>query len=389
MKHKIILAFILLIFFGCKKTEDISQNKKKIEGSVQKGPFSIGTNITINELNQDLSQTGRTFTTQISDNSGHFAINNINLSSNYISLRADGFYFNEVLGLPSKAQITLNAISYISDKNVINVNILSHLEKPRVEYLLEHGVNFSDAKSQAQAEVLNVFNLESPNFEPSEDLNIIKEGENNAILLAISVILQGFRKEGELSEILSIISNDLKEDGVFENIALGSQLINHAVYLNTASIRTNLENRYLGQNINATIPNFEKYITHFIDSSDFEVTETLIRYPTTGNFGDNILDLNKTNYEGQIFSLRATLVEGASLKIKITSLSQNPWNYTLGSNINWSITLYDEINHSQYFTIIEPDQNSDLLILFDTGSYLVEYYEMGSILPTRSKIITK
>jgi hypothetical protein len=201
--------------------------------------------------------------------------------------------------------------------------------------------------------------------------------------------LQGFRKEGELSEILSIISNDLKEDGVFENNALGSKLINHAVYLNTASIRTNLENRYLGQNINATIPNFEKYITHFIDSSDFEVTETLIGYPPTGIFGDNILDLDKTNYEGQTFSLRATLVDGASLKIKITSLSQNPWLYTLGSNINWSITLYDYINHSQYFTIIEPDQNSDLQMLFDAGSYLVEYYEMGSILPTRSKIITK
>jgi hypothetical protein len=389
MKQKLILVVLFFLFFGCKKTENPLENKKKIEGSVQKGPFAIGTNITINELNQDLSQTGRTFTTQISDKSGHFSINNINLSSDYISLRADGFYFNEVLGLPSKAQITLNAISDISDKNIINVNILSHLEKPRVEYLIEHGISFSDAKVQAQAEVLNVFNLESPNFEPSEDLNIVEEGESNAILLAISVILQGFRKEGELSEILSIISNDLKEDGVFENNALGSKLINHAVYLNTASIRTNLENRYLGQNINATIPNFEKYITHFIDSSDFEVTETLIGYPPTGIFGDNILDLDKTNYEGQTFSLRATLVDGASLKIKITSLSQNPWLYTLGSNINWSITLYDYINHSQYFTIIEPDQNSDLQMLFDAGSYLVEYYEMGSILPTRSKIITK
>ncbi len=389
MKQKIILALFLLIFFGCKKTENPLENKKKIEGSVQKGPFTVGTNVTINELNADLSQTGRTFSTQINNNSGGFSINNISLSSDFISLRADGFYFNEVLGKQSNSQITLNAISNISDKNIVNVNILSHLEKPRVEYLLTHGVSFSDAKIQAQGEVLKIFNFISADFEPSELLDISKDGESNAILLAISIILQGYRKEGELTEILSIISNDLKEDGTFENNLLGSRLINHAVYLNTNTIRNNLETRYLVQGLTPIVPNFEKYITHFIDSSGFQVTETLIKYPPTGNFGPNILELDQTNYEGREFSLRATLVEGASLKIKITSLSGNPWHYYFGTNINWLVTLYDEINHLQYFTVIEPDQNSDLLVLFDAGSYLVEYYEMGSLLPTRSKIITK
>ena len=391
MKNILFLLFISFIFLSsCSKDDDITSIKKDtITGFVQKGPFNNGTSITINELDADLSQTGKTYNTQIVNSQGSFEINNIELVSNYASFRADGFYFNEILGEQSTSQITLYALSDISDKSNVNVNVLSHLEKARVEYLISHGSDFQDAKIQALGEILDVFKFNLNIKGSSEFLNIAKDGDSNAILLASSLILQGYRTEGELTELLSNISTDLKEDGVLNNTILGSQMMNHAVFLDTAAIRNNLENRYSELGIEVNIPNFEKYIKRFIDSADFEITQSLIEYPQDGLYGQNILDLSRTTYSGSEFSLAANLPNGTKLKIKITALGAGMWYYAVNSVNNWSITRFDEVAKSQYFTAIESDRSCDLEMLFDTGEFIVEYFEMDSDIPTRIKTIKR
>ncbi len=391
MKNILFLLFIAFIFFSsCSKDDDITPIKKDtITGFVQKGPFNNGTSITINELDADLSQTGKTYNTQIVNSQGSFEINNIELVSNYASFRADGFYFNEILGAQSTSQITLYALSDISDKSNININILSHLEKARVEYLISRGSDFQDAKIQALGEILDVFKFNLNIKGSSEFLNISKDGDSNAILLASSLILQGYRTEGELTELLSNISTDLKEDGVLNNTILGSQMMNHAVFLDTSVIRNNLENRYSELGIEVNIPNFEKYIKRFIDSADFEITQSLIEYPQDGLYGQNILDLSRIIYSGSEFSLAANLPNGTKLKIKITALGAGMWYYAVNSVNNWSITRFDEVAKSQYFTAIESDRSCDLEMLFDTGEFIVEYFEMDSDIPSRIKTITR
>ncbi|MBU1368964.1 MAG: hypothetical protein KJ578_00120 [Bacteroidetes bacterium] len=394
MKAKsIILSIIITAIFilnSCSKDEKSIPiiKKEHISGFVQKGPFINGTSISINELNADLSQTGKMYNTQITDNKGSFEIGNIELVSNYISLRADGFYFNEILGEQSTSQITLYALSDISDKTTVNTNVLSHLEKPRVEYLESQGVVFSEAKSQAQSEILDIFNISTPLTESSEVLDISQDGDNNAILLATSLILQGYRTEAEVTELLSNISTDIREDGALTNNSIGSQLINHAIYLDTTSIRNNLVDRYSDLGVNAEIPYFEKYIRNFIDSTTFEITENLIEYPTTGLYGENILDLEKESYNGENFSLAADLAMGTELKIKITALGTGFWFFTDDSSTNWLITQFDDVTKSQYFTAIDSDKSCDLNIQFNSGTFLIEYFEMGVSEPNRTKIIT-
>jgi hypothetical protein len=112
------------------------------------------------------------------------------------------------------------------------VNILSHLEKTRVEYLVSQGMDFSEAKTQAQSEVLGIFNMDAAPSESSELLDISMEGNGHAQLLAASVILKGYRSEAEMTELLSEIGTDLREDGTLDNAELGSQWVNHAVFLN-------------------------------------------------------------------------------------------------------------------------------------------------------------
>ncbi|MBP7496853.1 MAG: hypothetical protein KA792_04230 [Bacteroidales bacterium] len=404
----VIFIFAIAIFAGCKKDEINKNNSQtttgNIKGYAQKGPFIEGSAVTVYDLQSDLSQSGKSFNAQITDNKGTFELNGLSLSSDYINLRADGFYFNEVSGQLSASQITLYAISDISDKKTINVNLLTHLEKSRVEYLFNSGKSFSDSKKQAQKEILDIFNIQQDSImKSSENLNIAEAGDDNAVLLAISSILQGFRSEGELTGLLSNISRDIKTDGILNDTALGSELINHTIYLDTNSIKNNLIKRYKETRVTPDIPYFGKYIKGFISKTKFPVTKGLITYPATGLNGENILSLSKNEYKGGesitdvTFSLAAHLTKGTALKIKITAKTIIPpdtgsvntvpiWYYNADNKINWYITTFD--SYTQTFTAIESGKSCDLKMYFDKGTFLIEYFEMNSNQPTRTKTIT-
>jgi len=316
-----------------------------------------------------------------------------------VSLRADGFYFNEISGEQSASQITLNALSDISGESEININILTHLEKSRVEYLMNNGKSFAQSKSQAQQEILAIFNIEKNDIKTSENLNLSEGGDDNGILLAISSILQGYRSESELTELLSNISNEIKEDGTMDSEALGSLLINHAINLDTVAIKDNLAQRYSDIGATANIPVFGKYISNFISKTNFVVTQVPLSYPETGINGDNILSLAKTTYSSGIdftHSLAAQLASGTSLKIKISSIftyddtgavTKPMWYRFSGSEINWSVSDFDFDSYSQTFTAIESGKSCDLKMFFEQGSFLIEYYEMNATVPTRTKTI--
>ncbi len=405
-----LLILVNILLTNCQKDNSTQGSVQNVTGYVQKGPFINGSSVTVYDLQSNLSASGKSFNTQIIDNKGTFELNDISLSSNYIGLRADGFYFNEVSGEQSNAQITLNALADISGKSEINVNVLTHLEKPRVEYLMKGGMTFADAKNQAQKEILNIFEITKSDVKASENLNIAENGDDNGILLAVSAILQGYRSESEMTELLSNISNDIRDDGVLSSQPLGSALINHAVMINPVSVKSNLSKRYGDIGVSANIPDFGKYVSNFISETKFVMTQSLITYPETGINGDNILSLSRTAYgtrPNTSLSLAAQLAKGTALKIKITSLSADTttvshtgtsqgtnterkatWFYALGSNVNWTISDFDLTNYSQTFTANESDKACNLGISFDKGSFLIEYYEMNSATPNRTKTIT-
>jgi hypothetical protein len=402
----IMLAMIMMLTNCGRNSDPLQTTIKNVTGFAQKGPFINGSSVTVYDLKSDLSPTGSSYNSQITDNKGSFQLSDIPLSSDYVSLRVDGFYFNEISGQQSKSQITLYALSDISGKTDINVNILTDLERSRVEYLMKNGKSFTDSKAQAQKEILEIFNIEKSDIQASENLNISQTGDDNAILLAISSILQGYRSESELTELLSNVRNDIKEDGILNSSALGSELINHAVILDTASIRHNLAKRFSDLGASAIIPGFSKYISGFISKTKFVITGNNITYPATGLYGDNILSLSKTSYTGGLeitHSLAAQTPNGVPLKIKITpvltakssaaqadSVTPAPipsWYYVYGTSNNWSISIYDNTNHSQTFTIVEANKASDLSMYFEKGSFLLEYFESSSSSPTRRKTI--
>jgi hypothetical protein len=259
MPGAIVLILITLSFpTSCNK--DTVIKKEKISGNVQKGPYLIGTSVEMYELNSSLEQTGKHFRTQVSDNSGFFEISNVTLSSEYVEFYAHGTYYDEVAGGIPVASLDLSAISDITDKTTVNINILTHLEKERVKYLVSQGRKFSEAKDSAQTEIMAIFGLNEESPDPSESLNISQESMNNAILIAISMILQGKRNPTDLTVLLSAISKDIREDGVLNDESIKSSLRNQVLDINPANIRSNLVNRYQELGVEAAIPEFEKYL---------------------------------------------------------------------------------------------------------------------------------
>lgn len=383
-----LLLLAMLIINSCSKdeTSDPPQTiRKSLTGTVQKGPFVSGSAITVYDLLADLSPTGKSFNTQINDNGGTFVINNIPLSSSFVNLRADGFYYNEVTGVQSSSQITLYSISELSAEGNINVNLLTHLEKPRVEYLISQGKSFAEAKQLAQSEVLQIFNISTESMPFSEYLDISKSGEANAILLAVSSILQGFRTESELTSLVSGIRNDITTDGVLSSSVLGSSLINHAVSLDTVTIRQNLIKRYEELGLPMVTGDFGNHISHFILSTAYVVTGTVIEYPLRGVGNENILSINDTAYWGGGKSITAKLPKGTSLKVTIQPVNGAAMPmYQLGTNHNWKVSSSSTI---ATLTAIEADNYCDVSIALSAGKYVIQYFESSSATPSRTKTI--
>lgn len=270
----LILFLLILLFTSCENDNEFKDSftMDKVNGYVQKGPFLNGTAVTISELSEDLVPTGNNYPSQILDNRGTFEVKDVKLNSLFVEVKAEGYYFNEVSNSNSTAPLTLFALSDLKNRSNLNVNVLSSLEKGRVNYLVSNGSSFIDAKKQAQGEILDIFEIEKSEIEASELLDISKQGEDHAILLAISVILQGNLSVPDFSELLANISTDIREDGILNSKTLGSMLINNAKVLQPDQIRKNLEARYETLGLSVTIPDFEKYIQQFIANTDFEYT---------------------------------------------------------------------------------------------------------------------
>jgi N-acetylneuraminic acid mutarotase len=265
----LIFATILALAFGlmlsCSKSESddtpSSASAVTVSGIVQKGPYVQGTEITVRELDSSMTPTGNTFTGTIDDNAGSFSIKGT-LANKIAELAADGYYFNEVSGALSTSKLSLQAFSDLTDSSSVNVNLMTHLEKKRVEYLMDNSkMTFAAAKTQAQTEIMKIFNIENVTLGNSETLDISKSGDGNAVLLAISAILQSDKTEAELTELLSTINTDIRTDGTLDSTTTKATLVTAMEYLKSrrSTIRSNIESRYSDLGISATIPAFESY----------------------------------------------------------------------------------------------------------------------------------
>jgi hypothetical protein len=302
-----ILALAFGLMLSCSNTDDTStatddtstSTAITVSGKVQKGPYVQGTEITVRELDSSMIPTGNTFTGTIDDNTGSFSIKGT-LANKIAELAADGYYFNEVSGALSTSKLSLQAFSDLTDSSSVNVNLMTHLEKKRVEYLMDNSkMTFAAAKTQAQAEIMKIFNIDNVTLGNSETLDISKSGDGNAVLLAISAILQSDKTEAELTELLSTINTDIRTDGTLDSTTTKATLVTAMDYLKSrrSTIRSNIESRYSNLGISATIPAFESY------AFKLDITAPTLAASTTNDTdnGTVVIDGGTSPYDNETF----------------------------------------------------------------------------------------
>ncbi len=196
-------------------TVDCVIKNREIAGVTQKGPFLTGSSLTVQELDgETLAQTGKSFRTRVNSDQGDFVLGGVSLVSPYALLEVNGYYLNEVTWEKSDGMIALNALTDLSDRSHVNVNILTHLTVDRILTLIRRdGKTFAEAKKQAEREVLESFGFTGV-IESSEELNLFEEG-NGLVLLAISVLMQGERAEAEFSELLAKATIAFADSGIW------------------------------------------------------------------------------------------------------------------------------------------------------------------------------
>lgn len=240
----------------------VAVDNKTIGGVSQKGPFVTGSAVKLYELDgKTYAQTGRNFTGKIASDDGKFSVSSVTLASQYALLEANGYFRNEVTGGKSSGTVTLNALTDLSDREKVNINLLTHLEYERALYLVSTGINVPAAKKQAEAEIFNAFGIRGE-FDNSEDLDIFSNGEGNAALLAFSVLMLRDLSEADLTELLTKFATDIEKDGSWDDEATKAKIADWAQSWDLTGgleiIRGNIERWNLG-----TVPDFEKYVRNF------------------------------------------------------------------------------------------------------------------------------
>src|SRR5574344_1288311 len=244
----------------------VSVKLASLSGQVQKGPFIKGSRVTAYELEngQTLAQTGKNFTGVIQSDNGKFDISTVTLASQYAILEATGYFRSEVTGGKSNSQLTLRAITDLTSRSTVNVNLLTHLEYDRVEYLVKtEGMRVLAAKKQAEKEVFAAFGIDAETFGYSEDLSVLDTGDANAALLAVSILLLRNNSDADLTQELTEFSQDLAADGAWDDAETKSAIADWAHALDSADHFAAFRKNVSGWGISGTVPAFEKYMTVF------------------------------------------------------------------------------------------------------------------------------
>lgn len=265
-------------------------------GTAEKGPFLHGTTVKVIELDsmQRLADSKRAFETCVSSTDGSFAFENANLISPYVRVEATGYYRNELTGGLSSSMVTLNALTDLTNRDTVNVNMLTHLAAPRVRKLVEDSGNnqpIGAMGARALNDVLSAFEINlgggaggfngggfngggwgfggqqqttmtAAGGKFAEDVSLFGGDDYSGALLAVSIMMQSNGSGNDMLYLTNKISEDIKGDGNWGDNNDKAKLADWLVALDIsggfATIRKNMSSWNQGE-----VPEFEKHLRNF------------------------------------------------------------------------------------------------------------------------------
>ncbi len=276
-----------------------------VAGVTQKGPFAKGSAVTVQGVDcQTMELTGEKFTGSVKSDKGDFGVEDVNLSATCALFEVTGYYFNELTGKKSSEKMTLHALTDLKDRKNVNINLLTQLEYERVMNLAAgKETSFADAKKLVEKEVLAAFNVKVKDgeFAQFEDLNVFKSGNDNAALLAVSVMVQGDESVSSLEKRMEKFAGDFAEDGQWNDSKTKKEIAEWAASATENgkldTIRKNVESMNNGKKV----PAFEKFIEAYADGDSREGSSSSNAYANDGSEYDATAKTLKDLRDGKTY----------------------------------------------------------------------------------------
>ncbi len=362
-----------------------------IKGFVQKGPFCSGSTITIQGMNESFQPDGELIQTTTLNDTGGFSVE-VAFQTKIVEVSASGYYFNEVSGLLSESQLVLKSLVDLTTVNNanVNINILTTLCGERIKYLCGTGMSFADAKNQAVTDILSVFHIPSTNVSDFNLMDISSNSESNAILLAVSSILQQNNSVAHMSELISQVGLDISGDGTLDNGTLASKLLYNSAAVDPEQIRHNLLLRYTYLGLqNLTIPEFVDYIDSdgdgLINSKDFvvsfnpvtdvEINTDVISNEITIVLPDEIMEATVSVDSGTVVkngidtgAASVNMVDGDRVAVK----AQSSANRLTSINLRMVVS-YGPYTNSGYFQVTTAQYSDEDCVKMDKEALDIIY----------------
>ncbi|MEF1329084.1 hypothetical protein [Vibrio sp. M260121] len=271
---KTLLATALVVpvaLTGCGGSSDGhnsgSGQQYQFSGAVQKGPLQPGSVVTINELNQDLQPTGRSYTTQIEDYEGNYSVKE-RFSTPYTELVAHGYYFNELTNHADE-QMSMSAFVDMNATTQVNFNVATAAMKQSVMAQVQAGTEFNEAVDKATSDLMKLYSYAPEQWSGHINFyntNLSNSGDTSTLLLVISTSTlkmatdNGLTLEEQIDEIGQVL---LEPESVqFEEMKQALSTYNLALYKTAAYENTQ---KYFADNgLEFDIP----HIDYFIDVDD-------------------------------------------------------------------------------------------------------------------------
>lgn len=383
--NKIFIAAIATAFTlaSCSSESDGPEGPRsqQILGHIEKGPFVQGSEVTLTDLNKDLSQSGKSYTTNTTSDLGSFDFGQtLDLSSGLVELKTSGYFYNECTGSLSNSQITLKAIANTDGAANLNVNLLTHLEYARVKYLVKSGKSFKQAKEQAESEKLKSFAITDKIASP-EKVSLTDCDKNANILLAISSIMLYDKSEAEFSEFIAKFSNDIEKDGTIDNSQLKETIKKGQENCHPSQIKKKMEEYYQSKGSNVAIGNFSQFIDFNGDGVIDDKDEETLDVVNPGTSTEETFFKSEKEASYVLNSIYAGLHDYITYQNQLDAMrlyndkvQQITSNYGLVSNA-WNTGYNIDARARQFIYILENHEFS-----FDTKGYLTTAKALRTLL---------
>jgi N-acetylneuraminic acid mutarotase len=278
-------AILLTACSGSGSDSPSAAQTAEVSGAVQKGPFIVGSTVTINALTADGANTTSTIVTQTTDNFGRFSF--VEKAGTLVQISSTGFYRNEITGTVSGGSITLRSLYPVTgaSQQSAYVNVLTHVTSGRALRLMAgSAIGIDAAIAQAETEFLLEFGSVVPSIAEGDFNSISIYSDRSLIgspyLLAVSSIIYRYAMnrafanrtspDAELSVFVNELAADFAADGVID---MSLSAVRAAIPgIDPEAVMENLA-AWAGDEPNRRPPNINEYLDSDLDGVFNEVDD--------------------------------------------------------------------------------------------------------------------